>query len=408
MSKNFAARNFWGFVPAGLLCSLLLSFCALLSPAAASAGENAGVTAAPILQLNTSARAAGMGSAFTAVSDDASALLFNPAGLSLLDHRELSFDYMKGFVDQNVEHISLVSPLPLSGLLGNGYASMGGSMLFAQNGTIEVNRTNPDGSLRDSRSISAGGDFVGQLAYSERLLETTLENERGGRALEMNHYFGFAGKYIRSTLAEQYSASAFAGDAGYLVKIPDYRLTLGAAAQNFGSEMKFIEEGDPLPLTFRGGAAWVLPLDAYTNPPNQALLFSGDGDWLYHEKEWHANLGIEYSAMRTYSARIGYQLNRDAAGLTFGFGVLWQGLRFDYAWALSEALGDVHRFSVTWRFGRVSQRKREVAPRPFIESMPEREDIREIEKKTPEVIEDRPRRPRRTISDNDVAPGWIY
>jgi len=70
-------------------------------------------------------------------------------------------------------------------------------------------------------------------------------------------------------------------------------------------------------------------------------------------------------------------------------------------------LGDVHRFGVTWRFGKVPVRTREAPQRPFIENMPEQEGIEELEKKTPQFLDDNPR-PRRVPSDSSGAPGWIY
>jgi hypothetical protein len=378
----------------------------LMLPGLSAAEENPGVSAAPILQLSPSVRASGMGSAFTAVSNDLSALYYNPAGLSHLDHRQVGLDYVKGFQDQNVEHFAAATPLPFAGFLGNGYATLGAGLTMAQNGKIEVNRTNADGSFRDTRSLNAGGDLVASFAYSERALESTFEGK--GKSWSLRHLVGIGGKFVRSTLAEQYSATALGGDIGYLLSSPELGLSFGAAAQNFGTKMRFIEEGDPLPLTFRGGFAYLQPLDLLESPPSQSVLFSLDGDYLYYERTPHANIGIEYSAMRMYSLRLGYQIHREVAGLTFGFGVLWRGVSVDYAWALNDALGDIHRFGIAWRFGRVSTRTRERPQRPFIESMPEDEDLEQIEKKTPEFL-DEPARPKRTpAGGNSGAPGWIY
>lgn len=383
----------------------MLTLLALL-PAPARAEENPGVSAAPILQMTPGARASGMGSAFTAVADDLSALHFNPAGLSNLDHRNVNFTYLKGFQDQSVEHIAAATPLPFAGVIGNGYTTLAAGLTLAQNGKIEVNRTNADGSFRDTRSLNAGGDLVASVGFSERALESTFEGK--GRPVTLRHFIGVGAKYVRSTLAEQYSASAWGGDLGYQLRCPELGVSFGAAAQNFGTQMKFIEEGDPLPLTFRTGFAYFLPLDLLETPPSQSVLFSLDGDYLYYERTPHANIGVEYSAMRMYHLRLGYQIHRDVAGLTFGFGLAWRGLGVDYAWALNDALGDIHRFGLTWRFGKVSARTRERPSRPYIESMPESEDLDEIEKKTPELL-DEPTKPRRRASDYDKgAPGWIY
>jgi len=383
------------------LAIVLLAACS----SSALAEENPGVTAAPILQTAPSARAAGMGFTFTGVASDISALYYNPSGLSRLDHSEAALTYLKGLQDQTIEHLAFAVPLPVSGFIGNGYSTLGAGLIYAQNGSIEVNRTNPDGSFLDSRTLKAGNDLAATFSYSERAAETSIEGR--GQTVTVRQYVGVAGKYIRSTLAEQYSASAYAADAGYFVESPELGLGVGLALQNFGTKMTFISEGDPLPMTFRGGLSYLLPLDMLETPPSQALLFAGDGDYLYDERQWHANVGLEYSAMRSYFLRLGYQIHRDLAGITFGFGLIWRGLSFDYAWAFNESFGDFHRFGVTWRFGKVPVRTREAPQRPFIENMPERMEMEELEKKTPQSLDDNPR-PRRVPSDSGAASDWIY
>ena len=389
-----------------LLDSALCASLAAL-PAAGFAGENPGITAAPVLQLPLGARAVGMGTAYTALSNDASGAYYNPAGLSQLSHHETSFLYMKGFEDQKLEHIAAAAPLPM-GLIGD-YATLGASALFSQNGAIEWNRTHEDGRLRDSRTVSAGGDFVAAMSYSERVGNFEVRTRRD--VYHVYHMMGISGKFIRSTLAEEYSASAYAVDLGYLLKVPEAGLSAGASLLNAGSRMRFISEGDPLPMTARVGLAYrpVLPeeLDVV---PSQTVVLATDGEVLMHERQWHANIGVEYSAWRNYAVRLGYRLHRDVAGLTVGFGAAWRNFTLDYAWAMSDDLTDVHRFGVTYRFGKLPARRRESLRRPFIEpeSLPDREELRDIEERRPETF-DEPERPARSLPDRPrVVPGWIY
>jgi len=384
-----------------LLCALVAA-----RAAAVSAGENPGTTAAPVLQLPIGARAVGMGCAYTALSDDSSAMYYNPAGLSSLSHHEVAFMYMKGFEDQKLEHIAAAVPMPF-GLIGD-YATLGVSGLFSQNGTIEVNRTKADGSFLSQQTLSAGSDMVGAVSYSERV--ANMDVRAGKKDYRLDHLLGITGKMIRSTLAETYSASAAAFDLGYLLKAPEAGLSLGASLLNAGSKMTFVSVGDPLPLTTRFGAAFSPAIPETTLPASQSLTFAADGEYLMHEEQWHMNFGAEYSAWRNYAVRLGYRFHREAAGLTFGFGAAWRGLGIDYAWAMSDDLTDVHRFSVTYRFGKLTSRRRETQRRPFIEpeNIPESDDLQDIEQRRPESL-DEPERPRRTPSDRPkVAPGWIY
>ena len=61
----------------GLFCGLLVC-----SPPARVSAANAGATSGSILKNYASARAMGMGGAFTAVSDDVAAIHWNPAGVA--------------------------------------------------------------------------------------------------------------------------------------------------------------------------------------------------------------------------------------------------------------------------------------------------------------------------------------
>src|SRR5262249_28910008 len=148
----------------------------LLAPARAHAlGESAGTTAVPMLQVPMGARAFAMGTAFTAVASDVSILHYNPAGLANLSEREATMMYLDGRQDPNLEYFAGERPLPFRGFTGSGFATVGASVLFSQNGQIDVRRTNPDGSFAGQETLNAGNDIVTQFAYAERVADTPLE-----------------------------------------------------------------------------------------------------------------------------------------------------------------------------------------------------------------------------------------
>lgn len=380
---------------------------ALALPASfASAEQNPGTTAAPILQVPMGSRALGMGTAFTAVASDVSALYYNPAGLSRLSAHELSATYMTGLVDNSIQHYAYGGPTPFTGLSGNGYSSVGASVLWSKNGSIEVNRTKADGSFLDSANISAGSDFVASFAYAERVGSTPLDIRE--TTYGINHFVGIGGKFVRSTLVEQYSAQAITGDFGYLLLSPEAGLALGLAMQNIGGRMEFRDSGsgDPLPTTGRAGLAY----QGLTG--NQTLTLAADGEYLINERTWKAEAGLEYFLFKSYGARLGYQFLRDSVGLTAGFGFRWRSrILLDYAWQMGSGLSDSHRFTVSYRFGGVAPARRARQRRPFIDAdtLPDRERIREtIDEKQPE---DEPvRRPRPVPREDRPSgvPGWIY
>lgn len=193
-------------------------------PSAVSAEP--GRTAVGILTRSFGARAAGMGEALAADSGELDSIAFNPAGSAYLQETALSATYQRGLADDNF------------GYLNWAYAASFGSIYagasYLDGGPIELNLS--DGT-HDSRR--AQQDTVGILGLSY------------GR----NHSWalGLTGKFIRSELAETVSATGFATDAGAFWQTPLPFLSLGAAIQNLGSDIRYDEADDELPTTGRYG-----------------------------------------------------------------------------------------------------------------------------------------------------------
>lgn len=379
--------------------------CALLAcaRAARAAGQNPGVTAAPVLQIPMGSRALGMGSAFTAVASDISALYYNPAGLARLNAYEAAATYTTGLADNTLQNFGLGGPLPFAGISGNGYAGWGSSLLWAHNGTIEVNTTNLDGSPQSTANLDAGSDVVATLGYAERVAATPIDVKDGG-TIGINHYLGLSGKYIDSSLVQQYSARTFSMDAGYLANSPETGLSLGLSALNVGGSLRYIDASDPLPTTFRGGLAY------QGGSGDNAFTLAADSYYLLHEREWRADAGVEYFLLKSYGIRVGYQFLQDSVGLTAGFGLRWRSrILIDYAWSMSGGgLADQQRFTVTYRFGGVAPSIRSRGRQPVIDqdTMPDAEHLREgLDEKRPSV--DSVPVPSSSPS-GALAPGWIY
>jgi hypothetical protein len=73
----------------------------------ASGVSKRGTTAAPFLSIGQGARAAAMGSAYVAVSDDPSSMFWNPAGITKL-RTPLVVDHTEWFADINYNFMALV------------------------------------------------------------------------------------------------------------------------------------------------------------------------------------------------------------------------------------------------------------------------------------------------------------
>jgi len=210
-------------------------FTTLMTTGAVLAGGGAGTVGGLTLLEPFGARPAALGEAFSAVTNDLSAFGYNPASLKSLERGQASFMYQKGMAEDSYGQFSIGGPLKRSGLgLSVGYYDAGSMDLVEEDGGT-------------SRTVTAQKDLLVSLGYAR---------EMGGIT------YGLTGKYIQSKLIDKYSATAYAMDFGAQMALGG-RLNIGAAVQNLGTQMKFVEEGDSLPRIYRAGASLMLIPGSY-------------------------------------------------------------------------------------------------------------------------------------------------
>lgn len=153
-------------------------------------------------------------------------------------------------------------------------------------------------------------------------------------------------KYISERIKK--TAFAVACDVGGMYKLMDDRLTIGAAAQNLGTKLKFEDEEEVLPINIKVGCAyrikkdWLLALDM--NAP--------------YDDEINLGVGLERSFKVTkdinISGRAGYNTSLKNTGglngLTAGIGSAYNGYCLDYAFVPFGDLGNSHRMSFGIKF----------------------------------------------------------
>lgn len=309
-----------------------------------SYASGAGTTGAQFLRIPVGARAAGMANAFSALADDITAVYWNPAGLTQLQMKELSVSYNAYFVDTSAQFIGYGQKL------GPGHLGASLNMLSVKD--IEKRSvTGGDANTPDLGTFKTQ-DMAGSLAYAHQL-------DLSGHNLSL----GAALKYISSDLGDTTGvglsygnvtakADTFALDLGALMPLgqPDSfkggSLQASLAVLNLGGELKFKDEGDPLPLDIKPGLAWKGKLN---NRPLNAVL---DSDILVNDSLTLVNLGFEYWFIEQMAFRTGYQLKEDnpAPGFALGLGFKHTNLSVDYAFVPFGNLGDTHRVSLGYRF----------------------------------------------------------
>jgi len=263
----------------------------------------------------SSARAASLGQAFSAVADDVTAFSYNPALLSSLQSRHASFLFQQGISDDSYGQFQIGIPVKRASGFGLtvGYYD-GGSITVFDSGGL--------------REITAQEDVMINMGYGVGFGKTS---------------WGLTAKYFSTELADTDSATAVAGDAGFALAVHP-RLRLGAAVQNIGTELKFDTVGDELPRIARLGASVVLVANRV---PTQFFL---DVPYHFNQEEYRPGVGLEV-LVGPLAFRTGYKRGSDLEKFSFGAGFFLGQLSFDYAFGLVEQLEDRHQLNVSMRFG---------------------------------------------------------
>ncbi|OQX91238.1 MAG: hypothetical protein B6D58_08650, partial [candidate division Zixibacteria bacterium 4484_95] len=102
-------RKYLFIVTLGLILNLASGF---FGPDVAFGQAKVGTAGAQFLEIGISARAIGMGEAFLGVANDASALYYNPAGIALLEQKELMATHIEYPADIQYEFLGFVLPTP--------------------------------------------------------------------------------------------------------------------------------------------------------------------------------------------------------------------------------------------------------------------------------------------------------
>ena len=333
-----AAKNARRLAAAGLC--LLSALCG--APAFAGGGGSVGMQ---VLKSDISPRAMAMGGAFTAVADDIYSLTYNPAGLGQLYIPEASAMYLSGFDDAKLDNIAAGMPLPIKGMAGISKPAVGLSLLMSDAGSFNLRQINDNGTIT-SGSFDAQKDLALTFGYGERVYseETNIMGYKGN----IDQYFGLSGKYVKSTILENYSASCFAFDLGWLVMDPELGLAAGASWSNLlDTGLRYGNETTKLPSIVRAGLSYQRPTIM-----DQSFMLALDGDFNTNEgsKTNSLRLGMEYHFEKIFNLRLGYRSEKANPGITMGFGLRYDDMSFDFATGMGSEVYNTSELAFTYKF----------------------------------------------------------
>lgn len=290
--------------------------------------EKVGTSSASFLKIGIGARAPAMGDAACALSEDSTAIYWNPAGLGFLKSNELS--YMHNLWFQEITHGFLGYAHPLKNfILGFGidYLTMG-----------EIEETTILQPRGTGDKVRVEDDLACFLSLARRM--------NNGLSLGMNL------KYINQKVADE-SATGLGADLGLLYKLP--RLNLGLAIQNIGTSMKFAEKEFSLPFNIKTGVAYkgiknaTIALDVNLSSDNKTSYHLGGEYWIGNILALRAGYNSRISGNRLGKFSLG-------EGINVGFGVNFKVAQFDAAYVSYGDLGGTYRVSLLTRFGKTEDR----------------------------------------------------
>ena len=312
-----------------------------------------GTVAASFLEIEVGSRAVGMGGAYVAVVDDATAVFWNPAGLARISKTEVVMIHTNWLVDTSFDFVAIAFPVGNSGTFGMSITSLSTDEMEVR--TILL----PEGTGErfSTSDLSAG------LSY----------------ALDLTDKFsiGVNAKYISQKIWHM-GARGFALDIGTLFRTNLNGMTIGMSISNFGTSMRlqgndiFVNYDEApnlggsndripafkqteyysLPLLLRVGLA----MDIVNTESNRVTV--GINGAHPNDNTESVNMGVEYAIVDVVALRIGYKnsfLRDSEEGFTAGVGtniILAGGIELsvDYAYQNFGRFNNPQMFSLALNF----------------------------------------------------------
>jgi len=318
-------NNYFYLVPNSklLILGILFYLFVQLSPGKAQSVSRVGTSAATFLKIGVGGRALGMGGAVTTLTEDVTAIYWNPSGLAASGHVQVLLNHFDYIADISYDYIAVSLPLQSIGTFG---------LHFGYLGMPDIERTTINEPMGNGEMVSASSYTAG-ISYAKNLTDRFA--------------IGSTFKMIKENLWHT-SATGYAVDLGLMYKTVFKNVKIGMSISNFGTGMQLDgrdllvqhdidEQSDgnnsninallktdefSLPIIFRVGISGNITRDFF-NLENNDLILSIDAIHPNDDFEY-LNVGTEYTFKNMFSLRAGYQkllLKESEGGLSFGAGL---------------------------------------------------------------------------------------
>ena len=306
-----------------------------------------GTTIANFLKIGVGPRAVAMGSAFSAVANDASAVYWNPAGIIYVDRSDLFTGYMDWIMDLELHQVSFVRN-------HNNIGSFGISINTLKMDDIEVTTlSDPEG----DGTYAGASDLVVGLTYARKLsayfslgvtlktLYSQIANESAiGQAIDIGTLFTPGWKDLRIGMSLAHFGTKMNLDGRDLNIQTDIDPLINSDA---AAEGRLKTQSWNLPTTFRLGIAMnIINNNKYT------VLWALDG---IHATDANESLGTGFEltagpfALRS-GLGLGYDQTRVSIGAGYSHATTTIIFNIDYGVMIIEPFGIIQTVSIGTNF----------------------------------------------------------
>ncbi len=327
-----------------ILATALLSL-ALVTQVEAQ--RKAGRNGAAFLEIGIGAREVAIGSAVTALANDANQAFWNPAGTALMDQKwSAAFSYNSW----------------IAGLSGAAVAAG----FKAGSGTITISAQTLGVSDIPANRQNGYEDPILAALVTDTETSATYDFSDVAVGLTYSKYFfdklalGTTVRLVNESIDDQ-SATTIAFDFGSVYHVGVAGWNLAARINNLGGEMSYYNQDNPLPLIFSIGSTiypvnqesvrLMLAVDATKAMDSQQAIYGGAElsfyDLLFVRGGWKAN----YSGTSDAGTSLRPSINTTVEGFSAGAGIQYAmdgGLRVavDYAYTAMDLFDAVNRITI--------------------------------------------------------------
>jgi hypothetical protein len=281
--------------------------------------QSAGNAGLSFLKFGFGARNIAMGDAGASVSNDLSALYYNPSRLALIEKNEVLIMHSSWIQDVNSELFGIKwNMFGLPWAIGLNYTNIS---------DIEI-RTRPG----EPDSKFNANYFFGSLSTGFYVWDKLS--------------FGTTIRYLYEGLLSD-EANGWGFDFGLNYETPFQGLSVSTVIKNIGSMNALRKQETQLPTDFRLGSAYKFGVES------AMLDFIAVAEFQKYldTDDIHLNLGGDIVYDQIIALRVGYQSGYEAKSFTGGIGLMWGSLRFDYTYMpFSLDLGNANLFSLQFKF----------------------------------------------------------